>query len=315
MARAQAVLARLNVVTDTMANQVPMKTLQGWREAAMAKALKWKDAIMVAQVRAGAQARGVSPILFSSNSNDFVAMRQRGVVAVELGKPLSGQVRPRPPAAAPPAASAAAGAVEKGTSLGMAGTFRAGLKAGLEEVVSAENIAAMIPDIVLMVADKAAAREAVRKIKAKFASEGFSKGVAAGVVGWTEEEAAQNLLNHVTDRRLEGMQDPGELIPYNTMLTLAESQENYAVGVGFRYSSSQPLKWKKEMQGKGFEVLRKYGYYFGENPEAFLEYSFIDKLAWVLKPTTDEIVQHAMASKKKLTQPPADIRANIGNKI
>jgi hypothetical protein len=134
--------------------------------------------------------------------------------------------------------------------------------------------------------------EALRRIKIKFTKEGLAKGVAAGVMGWTEEEVALNLMNHVTDYRIQGLEDPAGFLTNVSIFQLAEAQENYAVAVGYQYSSSKTLKWKKEMGAKGFQVLREYGYYFGEDPGALFEYDFIDKLAWVLRATTDSILEH-----------------------
>jgi len=156
----------------------------------------------------------------------------------------------------------------------------------------------MIPDLVLALADKFAARDAVRRIKDKFIQEGFAKGVAAGVMGWTEQEVAANLMNRVTDFRIKDLEDPGGLLTKVTILKLAEAQENYAVWVGFQFSSPKNLKWKKEMGAIGFKVLVDYGYHSGEDPEILFEYDFIDKLAWVLRPTTNSILEHGTTASK-----------------
>jgi hypothetical protein len=170
-----------------------------------------------------------------------------------------------------------------------------GIKAGIKGALSAEGIAAAIPFAVLAVADKVAAREAIRKIEIKFMKEGFAKGVAAGAMGWTEEEVALNLLNHVTDYRVQGLGDPAGYLSLADILKLAEAYENYAVAMGYQFSSSKTLRWKRDMIGKGFPVLQKYGYHApGYDPEAFFEYDFINQLGRALRPTTDSIVEPAI---------------------
>lgn len=293
--RRQGLLTRLGLTVDTTANRVPMQQLRAWRDEAVHHGLSIPDADIIVQVRASAQARGIrNPVLLTRDAGGtLITMRQRGVLAIEFkAPPIKTQIpahltAPTPKEVPkPPVGSVGAKAF---LSAGKAGF----IKAALKEVFSAENIAAMIPDLVLVLADKFAARDAVRTIKDKFTKEGFAKGVAAGVMGWTEEEVALNLMNHVTDLRVEGLEDPGGLLPYATILKLAEAQENYAVSVGYQFSSSKTLTWKKEIQGKGSKVLRRYGYYFGQDPEVLFEYDFIDRLAWVLRPTTDSILQHA----------------------
>jgi hypothetical protein len=170
------------------------------------------------------------------------------------------------------------------------GSFGAGLKAAF----SAENIAAAIPEAVLAVADRIAARDAIRRIETKFAKEGFAKGVAAGVTGWTEEEVSSNLKNRVTAFRVQGLEDPAGFLTTAYILQLAEAYENYAVDLGYRFSSSKTLKWKADMRDKGFAVLVRRGYHFGEDPQVLFEYDFIDKLAWVLRPTTNPIIDGAI---------------------
>ncbi len=166
---------------------------------------------------------------------------------------------------------------------------------GLEGAFSAENIAAAIPEVVLAIADKVAAREAIRGIKTKFAKEGFAKGFAAGVTGWTKEEVHLNLKNRVTSFRVQGLEDPAGLLTREYILKLAESYENYAVDVGYQFSSSKTLNWKKDMTAKAWEVLAKYGYHFGGDPEVYIfEYDFIDKLAYALHPITDRIIEKAI---------------------
>jgi hypothetical protein len=204
---------------------------------------------------------------------------------------LALRLRAALPQPAPESSGGASAGPDVFLSSGEQATFKAGLKAGLKDILSAENIAAEIPGVVLMFADKAAARDAIRKIKDKFKREGVAKGVAAGVMEWTEDDVRLNLLNHVTAFRLEGMQDAGGLVPYSTMWKIAESQENYAVKVAYYFSISKSLKWKNEIRNKGCKLLREYRYYFGDRKETLFEYDFIEKLAWVLRPTTDAMIQ------------------------
>lgn len=197
------------------------------------------------------------------------------------------------------------------------------IRAGLRAVVSAENIASMIPDVVLMIADKVAAREAVRRIRIKFAKEGFAKGFAAGVTGWSKEEVRLNLKNRVTSYRVQGLEDPAGFLTKARIFQLADEQENYAVDLGYQFTSSHTLKWKRDMLARGSAALAKYGYPFGEvtgpavkrvhlgnviveeeldpaeagpqsKPRYLFEYGFIDKLAWVLRPTTNPIIEAAI---------------------
>ena len=56
------------------------------------------------------------------------------------------------------------------------GSFAEGFKGAF----GAENIAAEIPQVILSIADKVAAAEAIKGIRVKFLKEGFAKGVAAG---------------------------------------------------------------------------------------------------------------------------------------
>lgn len=172
--------------------------------------------------------------------------------------------------------------------------FRAGFRMGLKEVFSAENIAAMIPDVILAVADKVAAREAVKRISIKFAKEGFAKGVAACVMEWSEEEVNSNLKNHVTSFRVEGLEDPAGFLTRSYILRLAEAYENYAVDIGYQFSSAKTLEWKKNIRNKGLGILSREQYHFGDDPRVLFEYNFIDKLAWVLRSTTDPIIETAL---------------------
>jgi Domain of unknown function (DUF4157) len=203
--------------------------------------------------------------------------------------------------------------------------IKTGLVEGLEAALSPEAIAAEIPEAILAVADKVAAREAIRKIETKFAKEGFAKGVAAGVAGWSKEEVKSNLKNRVTQFRVEGLEDPAGLLGDSYILQLAEAYENYAVDLGYQFSSSKSRKWKDDMRAKGLAELAARGVHFGEGqssapavkrvnlgnviveeeldpaesgpepkPRYLSEYDFIDKLAWVLGPTTDAIIEGAI---------------------
>ena len=61
------------------------------------------------------------------------------------------------------------------------------------------------------------------------------------------------------------------------------------------------------MLHKGFPVLKRLGYYFGDNPEVLFEYDFLDKLAWVLSPTTDPIVEPAIQIEGEQPNDPASV--------
>ncbi len=285
--RRQGILTRLQLQVDTMANQVPMQQLRAWREEAMHHGLSIDDADIIAQVRASAQARGIrNPVFLTRDAGGtLIRMRQRGVLALEFrAPPIRTQipVTPTPKPVPKP----------EGGSLGEHfSAAKAGFKAGLKSAFSVENIAAAIPDAILALADRVAAREAIRTIETKFLKEGFAKGVAAGVMGWTEQEVGSNLKNHVTHFRVKGLEDPAGILRLGYILKLAEAYENYAVDIGYLFSSSKTLEWKKDMRSKGFPVLKEYGYHFGTDPEVLFEYDFIDKLAWVLHPATDSIVE------------------------
>ncbi len=288
--RRQALLNRLPVKVDTMANRVPMQQLRAWRDEAIRHGLSTPDADIIAQVRASAQARGIrNPVFLTRDAGGtLTAMRQRGVMAVEFKAPVPVNVRAMP--------------IPKPVPKPVAGFLRArlsaakiGIKAGLKGALSPEGIAAAIPFAILAVADKVAAREAIRKIEVKFIKEGFAKGVAAGAMGWTEEEVALNLLNHVTNYRVQGLGDPAGSLSLANILKLAEGYENYAVAIGYHFSSAKTLTWKKDIRTKGFSVLQKYGYHHaGNDPAVFFEYDFINELGRALRPTIDSIVEPAI---------------------
>src|SRR5215469_15209928 len=113
---------------------------------------------------------------------------------------------------------------------------KAGLKAGLKSLLSAETLIGVGTTLFLAYADKVAAEDAIRRIEIKFTKEGFAKGVAAGVMGWTEDEVALNLMNRVTNFRVHDLGDEAGILTLPYILTLAETYENYYVGVGYYYS-------------------------------------------------------------------------------
>ena len=281
--RAQGVLDRLGVRVDTMANRVPMGQLRAWRDAAVRNGLSIPDADVVAQIRAGAQARNVrNPVFLTRDAGGtLLAMRRNGVMAVEFKVQVPPPVHvstPKPPPPVRPRMSAA----------------KASLKAGIKGAFSAPSIASLIPDVILAIADRVAVRDAIRNIQTKFLKAGFAKGVAAGVMGWTEQEVESKLKNRVTAFRIQGLHDPAGFLKRSDIFKLAEGTENYGVDVGFLFSHPKSLDWKRNMRAKGLSVLQKYGYHFGEDPAALFEFEFIDKLAWVLSPTTNAIVEPAI---------------------
>jgi len=290
----QKLLTELRIVEDKMMTQVPRAQVWTWGNEGINHGLSAFDSDVVAQVRAGGLVRGIKdPVFLTRDSGGtLTAMRRRGVQALDFRAP---EVRlkvprntPPPPPEVPPAP---AGPIARE---GFWSGAKAGFKAGLKDAFKAENIAAMIPDLVLLLADRVAAREAFKNIQVKFTKEGFAKGVAAGVMGWSEEEVASTLMNRITPFRVQGLEDPAGILSRTTILQVAEAQENYAVAIGFQFSSAKDLNWKREMVAKGSKILHQYGYYFGTDPQALFEYEFIDKLAWTLRATTDSIVEPAI---------------------
>jgi hypothetical protein len=201
--RRQGVLERLKVKGDTMASRVPMKQLQAWREEAIKHGLSITDADIIAEVRASAQARGITnPIYYTRDAGGTLgAMRRRGVLAVEfkVQMPKPELHAPTPKIVEPPRPSFVKARLN---------TAKFALKEGLKGAFSPEGIASMIPDIVLAIADRVAAKEAIKNIQTKFLKEGFGKGVAAGSMGWIDEEVQLNLKNRITPFRVQGMEDP-----------------------------------------------------------------------------------------------------------
>jgi hypothetical protein len=171
---------------------------------------------------------------------------------------------------------------------------KGGFVSGLKAAFSAENLASLIPDVILAFADKAAAEEAIKTIQIKFLKEGFAKGVAAGVMRWSEHEVASNLKNRVTPFRIRGLEDPAGFLTRAYIFQLAEAYENYGVDLGYQFTFSKTVKWNNDVRDKGVAVLAEYGYHFGQDPNVLFEYDFIDKLGWVLRHITDPIIEAAI---------------------
>jgi hypothetical protein len=289
----------------------------------MKHGLSIPDANMVAEVRAAGAARGLrNPLLVTCDRKAIPAIRRRSVAVLEP-KDISVPVEPRPLAVRtqvqvhPPEPSPPKPPVTsppnppimppKAGSLPRLRRFANDLLEGAKGAFPAESIAAEIPEMILFLADKRAARDTIRKIQIKFIKSGFAKGVAAGAMGWTTDEVESTLMNRVTDFRVQDLGDPAGTLSHAYILQLAEAYENYAVEVGYVYSSSKSQRWKSNMLHKGFPVLKRYGYYFGDNPEVLFEYDFLDKLAWVLSPTTDAIVRPAIRIEGEQPNDPASV--------
>jgi hypothetical protein len=172
---------------------------------------------------------------------------------------------------------------------------KAGIKAGLKSLLTAETLVGVAATLGLAYADKVAAEDAIRRIKVKFIKEGFAKGVAAGVMRWTEDDVALNAMNRVTTFRVQGLGDPAGYLNLAYILKVAEVYENYAVGVGYYFSYSQSLQWQQKMRAEGFARLKQFGYYnYGLNEGDLFEYDFIANLAWALHWHTNKIVEPAI---------------------
>ena len=169
------------------------------------------------------------------------------------------------------------------------------LKAGMRSALSASNIASLIPDGILAIADKVAVRDALRNIQTKFIKEGFAKGVAAGVMRWSAEDVRLNLKNRVTELRIKNLGDAKGTLKHSQIFKVAEAYENYAVDLGFEYTFSQTVGWNNDLLAKGLATLEQRGYRFHGDPEVvFFEFEFIKKLAWMIQPDTDAIVGPAI---------------------
>lgn len=178
------------------------------------------------------------------------------------------------------------------------------MKGALKALLSAEALAMMGTDLAAKVflayADKTAAEAAIKRIQVFFIKEGFAKGFAAGILGWSETEVASNALNWVTHARVRGMGDAAGLLKLDLILKLAETYENYAVAVGWNYAYYEPNEWKGRMRGQGIEYLKARGYGdWGNNPQVLFEYPFLAKLAWALRAQSDAIVGPAIRFGKK----------------
>ncbi len=169
---------------------------------------------------------------------------------------------------------------------------RSAFRSGFIGAFSAANLASMIPDVILIFADRAAAMDAIKNIQIKFLKAGFGRGVAAGLMEFTEDEVALNLMNKVTNFRVQGMGDAAGLLTLTYIFQLAENTENFAVEIGYLYCSTKSGDWKKELRAKGLDTLSKQGY-----PLATIDlfdFPFINELAYVIRFTTDAIVAPAI---------------------
>jgi hypothetical protein len=301
-AKAQAVVDRLKLKVDRMANQVPKEQVSAWYEEATKHAISKEDAAVVAAAKAGAAVRGMrNPVLFTREikQGHIARMRQRGVMALEFAGPSSPLPGPKPPTpTAPRTPSTPSTPTGAGPKPPRTGFFRArlntakvALKEGLKGALSPEGLASMLPELVLAIADRVAAKEAIRNIQLKFLKEGFGKGLAAGAMGWTQHEVDMELRHRVTPYRIKGMEDPAGYLTRAYMLQLAQAYEDYGVDVGFEYSTGKTLAWKKSMLARGMPALAAYNWHFPNDPEMLFEYDFLEKLSWAMKDATNAIIE------------------------
>ena len=171
---------------------------------------------------------------------------------------------------------------------------KAGLVQGLKGLLSAETAVGVAATVFMAACDMAAMKDAVRRIQTKFIKEGFAKGVAAGAMGWTDSEVASNALYRVTNFRVQGLADPGGYLTMSYILKLAETVENYAVGIGYYFAAAKSLQWKKDWCAKGFGLLAKYGYNFGDDDDVLFTYEVLSKVAWAMRADSDAIVAPAI---------------------
>ncbi len=177
---------------------------------------------------------------------------------------------------------------------------KAGFKAGIKSLWSADTIVGVAATLLLAYADKAATADAIRRIQIKFIKEGFAKGVAAGVLGWTEEEVALNAMNRVTDFRVHGLGDAAGNLRLDHMLKIAEAYENYAVGVGYYFARSRAMSWQEDMRVLGFNRLKRLGYTnLLRTTDDMFEYRFLATYAWAWRDATDAIVGPAIRTWNK----------------
>lgn len=287
----EPLLKSLGFTEDVRVVEVNRKQVWDWGEQGRKAGLSAADADVIAQVRAGAAVRNITnpTFLTRDGGGTVIVMRRRGVNAIEFEAPIKAKIPALPdtPKIEVPPPEVPVGAVAEEAFLDAA---KQGLKAGLKGILSADTIVGILATVLMAYADRAAAQQAIRNIETKFIEEGFAKGVAASVMFWTKGEVASELMYRVTNFRVEGLADAGGVLTMGTVINLAEACENYAVAVGYFYGSDQSWKWKKDMLGKGADVLSKYGYWFGDDPQALFEYDFIEKLGSVLRPSTDPIV-------------------------
>ena len=288
MANRQAFLQRFGFEVDNIASQVPLAQVRAWTDQATAAGLGHGDAKMVAHVRASAHVRKIrNPVLLSQNTKDIAKMRMQGVSALKF-EPV--HLRPK-------IHLSHAGGTKPKTSVTPATgapTRGAMFKAGLKGAFSAAAIASMIPDVILNIADRVAAKEALQNIQVKFIKAGFARGVAAGIMRWTEAELDANSKNRMTSTRLQGMGDAAGKLKIGHMFKLAEAVENYAVDIGYAYAGTRDPAWKNELRDNGLAYLRNARYHFGDDPEALFEFEFIDRLAWAIHKSTDAIIGPAI---------------------
>ncbi|KYK47326.1 hypothetical protein [Bradyrhizobium liaoningense] len=215
-------------------------------------------------------------------------LEQKIASAPTLGKPPSGGGGSEGGGAGGGASGGGGGSPLRAFFRARANMYKAAIRAGVEGVFTPEGIAAAVPELILKVSDRVAAREAIRQIKIKFLKEGFAKGVAAGAMDWSQEDVRLNLKHRVTHGRVRGLEDEAGILTLSFILQLAENCEDYAVDVGYSYSLSRPLEWRQDLAAKGMKLLKKHGY-DKWSPEQ-REYEFIDKLAWAIRSSTNAIV-------------------------
>jgi hypothetical protein len=161
----------------------------------------------------------------------------------------------------------------------------------LDGLLSAETLVGIAATVFLAYADKVAAETAIERIQIFFLKEGFAKGLAAGVMSWTEDEVKSEALNRVTNFRVQGMADAAGHLTMGYILKLAETCENYAVAVGYFWAYRRPNEWKIDMVKRGMAYLKQTGYdNWGSDEDVLFHYEFLAKLAWALRKQSDEIV-------------------------
>lgn len=166
-------------------------------------------------------------------------------------------------------------------------------KSGFAGAFSAANIASMIPDVILALADKAAVRDAMRNIQTKFLKEGFGRGVAAALMGLSQDDVDLDLKNLVTHGRVRGLGDAAGTLKLTYILQLAELSENYAVDIGYYWASIQTDAWRQKMIAEGWALLDKQNYNYPNEYER-KQLRFINTLAYILRHKTDAIIGPAI---------------------